>query len=257
MSRSRPFATCDRIPATSANSGIAGTRTRPSPSRPIAAGGPPPDANTRSNSGSLSWAAARKSATTLSTPRRMATSRMSSAAHASICSSVCSPSRERYSVRSADRPVDATAPPDATGSPRLARKRLKYRRATADAGRPAAAKAGSSAGAGSFPVVEQFGQPDTDAAGSTDVGVVRDQIVKRRPRTLSELGDRLAGGTLVRDDGLADPDPYRRTEMEPARAVDCDGDDRDSRPKREVRRALVQRQELRFACVDPPLARDG
>ena len=108
---SRASATWDRIPGTSAQRATAGTISRPWASFPIVAGGPPPEANTRSNSCSLSFAAARKSSTTRTTPRRMATSRIISAAQASIWSSDCSARRARYSVVSAERPVAPTGPP--------------------------------------------------------------------------------------------------------------------------------------------------
>ena len=78
---------------------------RPSASFPTVAGGPPPEANTRSNSGSLSFADRRKSATTFTIPRRLATSRISSDAQVSIWASGWSASRARYSVGSAERPV--------------------------------------------------------------------------------------------------------------------------------------------------------
>ena len=75
------------------------------------AGGPPPEANTRSNARSSSRVARRKSATTLTIPRRITTSRISSAVQASIWSSLWSARRARYSFGSADRPVAATVPP--------------------------------------------------------------------------------------------------------------------------------------------------
>src|SRR6266545_2260793 len=70
------------MPGTSAYRVIAGTSSLPWPSRPMTAGGPPPAANTRSKPCSSMPAALMKSRMTVSTPRRIATSRMSSAAHA-------------------------------------------------------------------------------------------------------------------------------------------------------------------------------
>ena len=99
------------MPGTSAKRVMAGTISRPLASRPITAGGPPPEANTRSKPGSSSPPARRKSATTLTTPRRIATSRISSAAQASIWSSLWSASRARYTFGSAESPVAATGPP--------------------------------------------------------------------------------------------------------------------------------------------------
>ena len=60
--------TCARIPGTRACRVIVGTTSWPAASRPMTAGGPPPEANTRSNPRSSSRAARRKSSTTLTMP---------------------------------------------------------------------------------------------------------------------------------------------------------------------------------------------
>src|SRR5919198_1654824 len=241
MSRSRPFATCDRIPATSANSVIAGTMRRPFPSRPIAAGGPPPDANTRSNSGSLSWAAARKSATTLSTPRRIATSRMSSAAQASICSSDCSPSLARYSVGSADSPPVATAPPSTIWIDR------EYGRGARGPG------GGSGPRSIAVPVIEQLGQPGADRPGPRELRMIGDEAMQLRPGRSGERGDRLPGWATLRNDRQTDADPDPTPEPEPARPVDRHRNDRHTGAQGEISRTLVEWQELRFADMDSSL----
>src|SRR4051794_25043004 len=255
ISRSRPSLRCDRMPGTSAWSVIAGTITFPSRSRPITAGGPPPEANTRSNCLSSSFAARRKSDTTLSTPRRTATSRISSAAQASIWSSDCSASRSRYVFGSSDRPVLATVPPARWGDPQYARGSPRIR-ASATAGR-AAGSVGERGPRPLRPVIEQLGHPASHAARRRQIRRIRDECVELRPCPRGERGDRLARWAALAADRVADRDPDPTPKREPAGAADRHRDDRHARAKREVRGPLVERQQLRLAEVDPTLARDG
>ena len=142
-------------------------RRRPAASRPSVAGAPPPEANTRSNCASSRRVARLKSSMTRTTPRRFTTSRMSSDAHASICSSASAFRRARYSSRVGRQPRrchaascssvvgrvcqsgrPAQSPGAASGS-RRPRQLGRERRLPRALG----------------PVVEAVGQPAPDAAG--------------------------------------------------------------------------------------------
>src|SRR3954454_14193702 len=228
---------------------MVGTTRRPFASRPMTAGGPPPEAIARSKQRSSKRAARRKSSTTLTMPRRITTSRMSSAAHASICSSLWSARRARYSVGSADRPVEATVPPASVG-------RRKYARPLPSRGTEAS-RGGQGGGARPFgPVVEPLCQPPPDPPGPLDVGCVCDERGESGGQTIRRVGERRAVRSPLEDNRLADRDGNAAPEAKPARAVDGDRHERHAGAHREIGGTLAQRQDLVLAPVDPALARD-
>src|SRR4051812_20536707 len=228
---------------------MVGTTRRPFASRPITAGGPPPDANTRSKPRSSSRAARRKSSTTLTIPRRITTSRISSATHASICSSLWSARRARYSVGSADRPVEATVPPASVG-------RRKYARPLRSRGTEAS-RGGQGGVARTFgPLVEPLCQPPTDPPGPLDVGCVCDERGESGGQTIRRVGQRRAVRSPLEGDRLPDRDGDAAPEAEPARAVDGDRYQGHARAHREIGGTLAERQDLVLASVDPAFACD-
>src|SRR3954447_24513279 len=214
----------------------------------MTAGAPPPEANTRSKPRSSSRAARRKSSTTLTMPRRITTSLISSATHASICSSLWSARRARYSVGSADRPVEATVPPASVG-------RRKYARRLPCGGTGGSGQRRPPRSLG--PVVEPLRQPSADPTGPPDVGRVCDERRERGGQTVCRVGERRAVGTSFEGYRLAHRNADVPAEAEPARPVDGDRHQRHTRAHREVGGPLAQPQGLVLPSVDPALACDG
>src|SRR6478736_5064089 len=229
------------MPGTSAYRVIVGTTSRPFASRPITAGGPPPEANTRSKPLSSSRAARRKSATTLTMPRRMTTSRISSATQASIWSSDWSARRARYSFGFAESAVAVTLPPVSSGRVHG----LGVWQSGRLRGRPGVLSRPFR------PVVEALGHPPTDATRDRDVRGVGDEDPEGCREQCCRFGNRLARGPTGDRDRLPHPDADASAEAQPARAVDRDRNQRDAGPQREVSRSLADRKQLGLADVDP------
>src|SRR6187200_818008 len=163
----------------------------------MTAGGPPPEANTRSKPRSSRRAARLNASTTLTMPRRITTSRSSSATQASIWSSDWSARRPRYSFGFAESAVAVTLPPVSSGRVHglgvWQTGRLR--------GRPGVI-------ARPFrPVVEALGQPPPDATRDRDVGGVGDEDSERRREECRRLRHGLLCGPARDGDRLPHPDP--------------------------------------------------
>src|SRR3990172_352055 len=236
MSLPRASACCARRPGTSAQRLTAGTIRCPSASWPTVAGAPPPDANTRSKSASERPDAFRKPATTPTTPLRFAMSRMSSDAHESTWSSVCSSRRARYSVGSAERPVAATRPPSVRGRAEYARGLCRTLPAR--------------------PLVVQLGQPAPERPGPRRIGIAAGQFDEGGLGTRGEGGERLAGGPGSSWDRLTDAHADPTPAGKPRGAIDRHGHDGQTCPQGEVGDPFIERVDLGLVGVDPALGGD-
>ena len=181
--------------------------------------------------------------TTRMTPRRIATSRISSAAQASIWSSLCSARRFRYR---SGRPTGRSLPRSLLRGLVAEYARRAVRRT--DPGQPAsvrwsapAARAASRDPSGQSLKRSVSQRPNRPGAG--DVRGVGDQAVERRPAvapvrpsTASRVG---RPSTAI---GSPTRTRTRPPKPQPARAVDRDRHERDAGAQREVGRALVERQ---------------
>src|SRR5688572_4475046 len=258
MSRPRLSGTSLRTPGTSAQRLIVGTTRSPFASRPSVIGAPPPKANTRSNSGPESLVAERKSATTLTTPRRFTTSRISSETQRSIWSSGWSSSRARYSFGFADSPVPLIAAEyaratlgDVPGVASGTRGRDRDVRGvrTVDQGRR-----GTASGA---PVVEQVRDLAADPTWGRLVSIAIDHRPEGVPGECGVPRDGVPRGSLPRSDRFTDSDDDQSAEVRPRDARDRDRDDRDAGTQGKVGGTLLEWQEVALVDVDGALGGDG
>src|SRR6188472_2845097 len=182
----------------------------------MTAGGPPPEANTRSKPRSSRRAARLNDSTTLTMPRRITTSRSNSATQASIWSSDWSARRARYSFGFAESAVAVTLPPVSS--------RRVHGLGVCQTGRLRGRAGGI---ARPFrPVVEAVGHPPTHATGNRHIRGVADEGTERGHEQRRRLRHGLPRGPARDRDRLPHPDPDASAEAQPARAVDGDRNQR-------------------------------